>query len=143
MALDLTQAAADALLAMPKDRLDNREWQYPYAGGRVSIPLQSRNGRERFILDLSRSENNPAKETFQNRARDTVILARLDRGGRPHRNPDKVKVPAPHLHLYREGFGDRWALPAPVDIFANLDDTEQTLRDFMAFVHIANPPHIQ
>ena len=142
MALNLTQDVAELLFETPKYRLGDREWQYPHAGERVIIPLQSWRGREPFTLDLYRGQDNPDKETFQNRARGSVILARLDRGGPPHRNPDKVKVPAPHLHRYREGYGDRWAIPAPVDIFADLGNTEQTLQDFMEFVHIANPPHI-
>ncbi len=41
---------------------------------------------------------------------------RLDLDGPPHRNPDGVEVPCPHLHVYREGFGDKWAMPAPAEL---------------------------
>lgn len=141
--MNIPQAVADSLLAMHKQRVDNRVWLYPYAGGKVVIPLRAQSGAEEFLLDLYRGMDDPAKETFQNRARSSVVLARLDKGGPPHRNPDKKKVETPHLHYYREGYGDRWAAPAPVDIFTDLGDTWQTLRDFMGFVNITNPPRIQ
>ncbi len=141
--INIPQDVANLLLETPKYRVDDQVWLYPYAGGKVVIPLQSRDGQERFLLDLHRGRDDPDKETFQNRARGSVVLARLDMGGKPHRNPDKEIIPAPHLHYYREGYGHRWAKPAPVDIFTNLGDTWQTLRDFMGFVNITNPPRIQ
>ena len=141
--MNIPQAVADSLLAMHKQRVDNRVWLYPYAGEKVVIPLRAQFGAEEFLLDLYRGRDNAAKETFQTRARGSVVLARLDMGGKPHRNPDKEIIPAAHLHYYREGYGHRWAKPAPVDIFTNLGDTWQTLRDFMGFVHITNPPRIQ
>jgi hypothetical protein len=36
-----------------------------------------------------------------------VVLVRLDLGGAPHRNPFDEEIGVPHLHLYREGFGDK------------------------------------
>lgn len=141
--IDLPQSLADTLSALPKSRVDSQVWRYPYAGGKVVIPLRAQSGAEEFFLDLYRGKNDPAKESFQNRARGSAVLARLDKGGPPHRNPDKEKVDAPHLHIYREGYGDRWAVPAPVDIFTDLGDTGQTLRDFMGFVNITNPPYIR
>lgn len=45
--------------------------------------------------------------------------------------------------MYREGYGDKWALPVPVDRFGNLADVWQTLSDFMGFCNITQPPRIQ
>ena len=94
-------------------------------------------------MDLYRGRINLAKNTFQNRARRSVILARLDVAGPPHRNPDGQEIPAPHLHIYKEGYGDKWAVPAPLDRFADLSNTEQTLRDFMQFINVTDPPNIR
>jgi hypothetical protein len=55
------------------------------------------------------------KATFQNRARVAIVLYRLDIAGAPHRNLDGEKIPCPHLHFYREGYGAKWAIPAPLD----------------------------
>ena len=141
--VNLTQSDADALLALPKARTDEREYAYPYTGGKTTIPLISQDGREQFILDLYRGGINLSKNTLQNRARRVVVLARLDIGGAPHRNPDDKEVPAPHLHIYREGYGDKWAIPVPVDRFGGLGDTWQTLQDFMRYCNIVAPPIIR
>ncbi len=141
--VNLTQSEADALIALPKKRTEEKEYAYPHMGGKVAIPLISQDGRERFILDLYRGGINLSKSTLQNRARRVVILARLDIGGPPHRNPDGEEVPAPHLHIYHEGYGDKWAIPAPVDKFGELGDTWQTLQDFMRYCNIVAPPNIR
>ena len=139
----LTQAEADALLAVKKCRADTAEWNYPDLGGRVTAPLVSVDGREQFFLDLRRARIDLRKETYQNRGRQVAILARLDFGGPPHRNPDGAEVGSPHLHLYREGFGDKWAFPVPPKSFSNLGDPWLTLEDFMRFCNIIQPPFIR
>ena len=140
---NLTQSEADVLLAMEKIRADSAELDYPSLGGRVTAPLVSVDGREQFFLDLRRGRIDLGKGTYQNRGRHVAILARLDFGGPPHRNPDGQEIGSPHLHLYREGFGDRWALPVPSDRFPNLDDPWLTLADFMWYCNITQPPFIK
>jgi hypothetical protein len=141
--ISLTQSDADALLAMEKHRVDETPYDYPGLGGSLRIPLQSPDKRESFTLDVSRGQINLAKGTYQNRARSVVILARLDFGGAPHRNPDDQEVACPHLHVYREGYGDRWAIPVPAESFPNVDDRWVLLNDFMRFVNITVPPDIR
>ena len=97
----IDQQEADALIAMPKVRINEDPWDYPGMGGAVNIPLTSDDRREHFLLDIWRSGNISMKGRYQNRARQAVILVRLEFGGSPHRNPDGVEVPSPHLHIYR------------------------------------------
>ena len=52
MDASLTQAEADALLAMEKHRADTIGRKYPDFGGKVAAPLISVDGREQFFLDL-------------------------------------------------------------------------------------------
>lgn len=139
---DCLQTEADLLLAMEKQRLDEREWQIPADGVSLAIPLTSLDRREQFSLDIWRQAIVIAKVRYQHRARKVIILARLDLGGAPHTNPDGAKLPCPHLHLYREGFGDRWAFPLPSE-FTNPKDLWHTLDEFMAFCHIVLPPIFQ
>jgi hypothetical protein len=68
------------------------------------------------MLDLARGQIKLTKATYQNRARQAIVLMRLDLDGPPHRNPDDQEIPCPHLHFYREGYGDKWAIPPPPDI---------------------------
>jgi hypothetical protein len=141
--MHLTQAEADALLAMAKHRSDEERYDFPMGGQSLSIPLRSHDHREHFLLDLHRARINLAKVKFQSRARQVVVLARLDLGGAPHRNPDDTEVPAPHLHLYREGYGHRWAYPVPAERFRDVADLWRTLEDLMAYCNIVEPPIIE
>ena|SRR5579872_4183508 len=138
--LMLTQAEADGLITMQKRRTDDREWQYPGTGGSVTVPLESIDGREDFLLDVRRARIDLVKRTYQNRARSVVVLVRLDFGGRPHRNPDGEEIASPHLHIYREGFGDRWAYPVSAERFPNIQDAWLTVYDFMEFCNIVEQP---
>ena len=137
---ELTQSEADALLAMDKYRVDEKIWNYPGLGGREIIPLTSSNGREKFLLDIRRGRVSLRKGTYQTRGRQTAILARLDFGGSPHRNPDGEEIESPHLHVYREGFADKWAIPIPKDSFPNTSDLWQLLEDFIGYCNIVHPP---
>lgn len=141
--INLPQTEADLLIAMEKVLVDKELYDYPGLGGQISIPLMSKNKRENFVLDISRGRIDLSKGTYQNRARQIVILVRLDFGGRPHRNPDDQEVSSPHLHIYREGFGDKWAVPAPIDKFTNISDLWGTLEDFMRFCNITELPCIE
>jgi hypothetical protein len=141
--IDISQVEADALIAMEKHRIDDREWLFSAPGERLAIPLTSIDKREQFMLDVSRGQIKLTKATFQNRARQAIILMRLDLNGPPHRNPDGVEVPCPHLHLYREGYGDKWAIPAEPARYSNTSDLFSTLDVFMGECNITNRPNIQ
>ena len=88
----LSQAEADALIAMQKVRADDTQWTYPRAGEHLSVPLTSADKRELFSLDITRSRIKLTKSTHQNRARHAIVLLRLDIDGAPHRNPDPVSA---------------------------------------------------
>ncbi len=115
--INLTQAEADALIAMEKHRVNEDRSDFPMGGQSLVLPLQSVDRREQFLLDLSRGRIDLLKVKMQNRGRQVVVLVRLDLGGAPHRNPDGEEISVPHLHVYREGFGDKWAVAAPTDRF--------------------------
>ncbi|OGQ51845.1 MAG: hypothetical protein A3J24_03765 [Deltaproteobacteria bacterium RIFCSPLOWO2_02_FULL_53_8] len=138
----LTQAEADALISREKRRIDDKRWDYPGLGGSISIPLVSSDKRENFLLDIGRGKIDLLKGTYQNRCRQVIVLVRLDFGGQPHRNPDDEEISSPHLHIYRDGYGDKWAMPIPADKFVNVSNPWQTLEDFMRFCNIIEPPLI-
>ncbi|MBN1829621.1 MAG: hypothetical protein JW884_10825 [Deltaproteobacteria bacterium] len=141
--IDLTQAEVEALLSMNKVKLNDDIHDYPDQGGSIRIPLISENRREEFMLDVSRGRIELSKGTLQNRTRQVVVLVRLDYGGSPHRNPDGAEMPCPHLHIYREGYGDKWAVPVPSDRFSHIGDDWETLHDFINFCNIVDIPNIR
>ena len=58
-------------------------------------------------------------------------------------DPDGREIPCPHLHIYREGYGDKWAIPAPVDRYPNAEDLLETFEAFMRHCNITEPPRLQ
>jgi hypothetical protein len=136
---ELTQAEADALIALEKVKADAVQYLYPPAGGFIVVPLISVDRTEEFQLDIRRGRLDLAKVTQQNRARRVIILVRLDLGGPPHRNPDGVELPCPHLHVFREGYGDKWAVPLPSEKFPEPGNLWQSLQDFLRFCNVSDP----
>ena len=140
---NFTQSEADALIALEKHRVDEVRHVFPNGGQAISVQLQSPDKRESFFLDLSRGRIDLAKVKLQNRARQVVVLVRIDLAGGPHRNPDGEEVPCPHLHVYRENYGDKWAVSLPADRFPDPSNVWGTYGQFLAFCNITKPPHVE
>lgn len=138
----LTQHEFETLLVLEKHYIGTNVFRFPTLGGTLRVPLYSEDRREEFSLDITRSHILLAKQTFQTRARKTVVLARLDIGGAPHCNPDGVEIACPHMHLYREGFGDKWAITLPEE-FTGINDTLEYMEKFMRYCAITTPPIIK
>lgn len=138
----ISQQEANDLLAMQKVSLTRTLINFPDFGDAITVPLVSADGSEEFSLDVRRNRINVSKGTFQNRARTVIILARLDIGGSPHRNPDGEEVACPHLHVYREGYGDKWAVDATPLIGLGADHWS-AYHAFIQFCNIVKPPNFQ
>ncbi|CAM5217674.1 hypothetical protein CDEF62S_00649 [Castellaniella defragrans] len=136
----LAQADADTLLRMEKMPASTAAFEFPSLGGRIEVPLISCDEREQFSLDINRKRI-ALTTGYQTRGRKIVVLARLDFAA-PHRNPDGSEVGVPHLHLYREGYGDKWAVEVSMGILSNPDDAWQVLHDFMRYCGVVEQPNI-
>jgi len=139
----LTQEEGDALLEMEKITVGNESIDLPDREGSIEMKFASINGYEEFILNYSRYSINLYKRNHHFRGRRVIGLARLDLNGQTHRNPDGQEIGDCHLHLYREGYGLKWAFDVPKDKFTNLNDTLQTLEDFMRYCNIVKLPDIR
>jgi len=135
----ITQEEADSLFQMPKISVDDNAHDFPHPGEKVIVNLQSTDGRERFILDISRGKIEIKKATYQTRYHKVVILSRLDLIGPPHVNPDNSVIDCPHIHIYKEGFSDKWAYPLP-ESFKKTDNLLQVLDEFMDYNNVIKPP---
>ena len=140
----LTQAEADELMAMMKRFVDQTTIQFPLPGEIKQFDVKSEDGRESFLIDVNRKGKiKVSKCTYQERYRMIEILLRLDVDGPPHDNPDGTEVPCPHLHIYKEGFADKWAYALPKDQFTDTTDLPKTFRDFLEYCNVKNIPNIQ
>lgn len=139
----LTQQEADLLTAMEKLFCEPDPIMFPGPGEDIQRDLISSDGKERFVLDVGRGYVRVGKCTYQQRARFIFVLARVDLAGPTHTSPDGQVVPCPHIHLYREGYQDKWAYPLPADRFGSPDNVLQTLVDFIRYCNMINPPEVQ
>lgn len=139
--MELSENEIDVLLKTEKHCIETKKYSFPQLGGKISIPLFSENKQEEFLLDISRSRIEVSKTTYQNRARKTIILLRLDIGSAPHRNPDGQEISSPHLHIYKEGYGDKFAYPLPKE-FNLCSDSIDYLNTFMDYCNIVLKPNI-
>lgn len=71
------------------------------------------------------------------------ILLRLDVNGPAHTNPDGTIVPTPHLHIYREGYDDKWAFPVPPDLDISSGQPDQILINFLRYCGVDPIPPVQ
>ena len=151
----ITQTEAEHLMAMPKKRLNNDPHNFPLAGEALTIPMKSVDDREQFLLDVSRGSIS-LKCTYQSRYQKTIVLVRVDLNGPPHTNPTVDEPPlltlephngetlaGKHIHLYVEGYMDKWAIPLPEDKFPRSDDIFATLDDFFKYCNVVEPPTVQ
>ena len=151
----LTQSEADALINIPKIKNSDDSYDFPFPGDFLKIPIISQDEQENFLIDISRGRILLTKCTYQERYQTIIILIRLDVDGPPHTNPEVVNVPlpyltpyngqtidCPHLHLYVEGFMDKWAIPAPNDEFSDTTNLYTTLQDFFQYCNVVETPKI-
>jgi hypothetical protein len=142
---NISQQEAETLIAVEKHAIQQAVNDYPIRlperGGGISVKLESLDKKEEFYLDIGRGTINLAKIKNQTRARKSIVLVRLDIGGSPHRNPDDQEVSGDHIHLYREGYGDKWAYPVPLDKFPNINDFWLTIHDFLRYCNVTQAPN--
>ena len=155
MSIYLIQSEADFLFEMEKIPESNEIYGFPISGNKLIIPLTSLDKREQFIFDVNRASIKLEKITYQNRARKSIVLRRLDIEGAPHKNPDVttvpsqispsyngLEIPCPHLHIYIEGFHHKWAIPATDLLDISGKENFDILFEFFKYCNVINNPVI-
>lgn len=137
MTLSLPQPRADAFLTARKIKATETNFHLTSSILKpVSIPLIAPAiAGEAFSLDVTQKRIVLKLKCQLRSTTHSVILARLDFAS-PHRNPDGTTVGVPHLHVYRESYGDRFAYEVPLGMLKNPDDPLQVLLDFLETYHI-------
>ena len=136
----ISQQEADNLISMNKYRKEIKLLNFPNPGSKIIVPLADKFKKEDFLLDIDRSGKIALKIKYQTRARKVIILVRLDMKGRPHENPDGKIIPLPHLHGYKEGWGNRWANFIPE--LKDVDDFDVSFNYFVKYCNIKEPLNI-
>jgi hypothetical protein len=140
----LTQAEVDVLLQLVKVLLQKEPIDFPQAGDVKQLELMSIDGRESFLIDINRKGKiKITKCTYQERYHVIEILLRLDIDGPTHENPDGTEVACPHLHIYKEGYADKWAYLLPEGRFTDTTNLAGTLTDFLRYCNVQDIPEVQ
>lgn len=152
----LTQSEADALFVMSKKPKSGNSLAFPHAGGKLLAEFVSLDNREIFLFNITRASIAVSKCTYQKRARQVEILRRLDLYGSPHPNPavetvpfdflapyNGLEIPCPHVHVYVEGFADRWAVPAPTGLLNANNDLYAIMESFLRYCNVQEMPNIE
>lgn len=100
MAHFITQQDADFFFEMGKFPEEEKEYQFPSSGQKLTITFTSSDKRENFLFDIYRGSIKITKITYQNRVRKAFILRRLDLDGPTHVNPEAKVVPFSILEPY-------------------------------------------
>lgn len=140
---DLSWDEGKALLVMDKITASTEPVALPDTGGRADMPFTCTAKREEFVISFTRSSISLVKRNHHLRGRRVVGLARLDLDGPGHRNPDGEEIGPRHLHVYREGFGLKYAIEVPDGLFRDMDDPMVTLEDFLRYCHVVTPPEFK
>lgn len=98
--------------------------------------------KESFNLDFYRGSFELSRYTLNKRYRQTIIMLRYDNAGR-HTNPDGVLFDGPHVHLYREGYNDKFAFPvSEINVTVN-EPMEEVFNKIMQFCNVKSLPAIE
>ncbi len=138
-----TQAEADQFMQMTKHFVRPPATITIPPGADDTYELAGPNDRESFVLDVWRGTLRLSKLKFQNRVRTAIVLVRLDVDGAPHTNLDGQRFSEIHIHMFKEGYDDKWAFPVDSKIFPLVSDPGKTFHDFCAFCKIESPPAVQ
>ncbi|NLJ24469.1 MAG: hypothetical protein GX354_03450 [Firmicutes bacterium] len=111
---------------------------FPAEGQQRTLDLVSEDGKEQFVVDIYRGRINIAKCTYQKRYKREIPLLRLDVEAHPHTNPDGTVIGPNHLHIYMEGYGDKWAYELENEPFSDLRDLVTTLIEFLEKCRVVN-----
>jgi hypothetical protein len=151
MAHFITQQDADYFFEMEKFPEEEKEHQFPTSGQKLTIAFTSSDKRENFLFDIYRGSIRITKITYQSRVRKAYILRRLDLDGQMHVNPEVETVPfsflEPYsnspLHIYVEGFGEKWAIPANNILETQDKDIFEMMEQFFSYCNVKQLPNIK
>ncbi len=118
--------------------------EWPKKGKNLVIPCFSDDNREAFEITVNRGKIEIRKISCQQLyTQDKSILFRIDNIGPRHQNPDGKYIDCPHIHIYKEGYGVRWAYPLEKVIKTDNDNPIELFKEFLKYINVVELPHIE
>ena len=132
---DLSQSEFDFLMSLEKEFEDKSTIVLGPAPLQWSRRLKSTTTNDNFSLDFYRGTFKIQKYTYNHRYNQTLAVFRFDSFG-THTNPDGEKLTGFHVHLYKEGFGDKFAYPASEFGIDETDSMDIVLQKFLVYCKV-------
>lgn len=138
MANILSDQHAQYLIGLEKLFKNAPPTNFTLPGQCSEFDLLSIDHKEAFILTINRSSTRlTGKCTYQTRTGTHIPLVRVDINPTGfHRNPNGDIIYGNHIHLYKEGYGDRFAKPLESEI--EINDPQDLLGVYMGFCKYCN-----
>ena len=141
--LQVTSNLEEMLIQEEADRYIEEQKAFPNPirikagyGSDSAYKLVGKISGEEFIFDVWRKSVRISKTTLQNRVMSVHTLVRLDLDAAPHTNPDGEKISEAHIHIYKEGYNDRWAYRLSDYGDFDTSSTRQLIYDFCAYCNM-------
>lgn len=140
----LTTAEFENLKGMPKVFKEQTAIMLGPAPIRWSREIVSNEFKQIFLLDYRRGSIELSKFTYNKRYHSNIVLSRYDSEGR-HTNPDGEMFDGPHVHIYKEGYEDKFAYPISALGISeeNACSMGEVLKALTNYFNIQNLPEIQ
>lgn len=140
----MTKAEFDELHKIKKYlEVDESGIIWPARGKKLIIPCYSLDDKEQFEININTSKIKIEKVTYQQLYCDKTILYRIDNDGPRHQNPDGEFIDCPHIHIYKDGYGDKWAYPLAEYISTNSNDILVLFKSFLSYINVIDVPNIK
>ena len=144
----LTQEEADTLREIEKILINPHKFRIPLQGKTEEYPVcyQIANmDKDNMSISAFHGNKDIFKVSIRLKYNGNIILTRIDsRDQTRHINPDKTIIEAlqPHIHIYREGYDDKFAYPLPRE-FSDATNVCSLFRDFLSYSHVINLDEIR
>ena len=136
----LTQKEYSYIINLNKKFKENDEIALDSKWSRDIVAIET---RDMFVLDYYLGIIALKKYTYNKRYRKTIVILRFDSSGR-HTNPDGKLLNGPHVHMYREKYGDKWAFPiSEIGIGHGMIEKANVLQKFLQYCNVVNCPPIK
>jgi len=125
----MNQDTACELISALKE-FENKSLVFPQINGLLSEKAYTADKKHLFYVTINRKGAvKQLKYSYQKRYYNNIILVRIDFDERRgHTNPDGESIPTPHIHIYREGYEDKFAYPLKT-VFPDLDENALDMID--------------
>lgn len=141
----MTQSEFNYILGLKKTFQNSAEILLGPPPMKWSREIIANQTRDLFLLDFRRGSLEIVKYTYNKRFRNSVVLVRYDSVGK-HTNPpgtDGASFDGSHIHIYREGFDDKWAFPVSEIGLSGTENIDAVLDKLLDYCNIAARPIIK